>query len=118
MRPGNAIAAESGRARPESRRSRASYRARHTVRRLEPRTLLCSLNPQEQTPRARVPRRRTNVQGGYRFTHFVQSNFSTSGGNHLLPIYFLAISAPGWGEREGRALIVLVKITRYVISAL
>src|SRR6516225_833957 len=50
MRLGNAIAAESETARPESRRSRANYPARHTVRRLEPRTFLTALNSQERTP--------------------------------------------------------------------
>src|SRR5262249_34421287 len=64
MRLGNAIAAESEIAQPELRRSRANYPARHTVRRLEPRTFLTALNSQERTPHGRVPRRRIGVQGG------------------------------------------------------
>ena len=61
---GNAIAAENETARPESRKYRASCRARHTVRRLEPRKNSTALDAQELTPRVRIPRRRTGVQGG------------------------------------------------------
>jgi len=69
---GNAIAAENETARPESRKYRASCRARRTVRRLEPRKNSNALDAQELTPRVRIPRRRTGVQGGVRFTQLVQ----------------------------------------------
>src|SRR4029078_4333753 len=65
---GNAIAAENETARQEARKSRASCRARGTVRRLEPRKNSNALDAQELTPRVRIPRQRTSVQRGVRFT--------------------------------------------------
>src|SRR4029078_1638725 len=71
-RSGNAIAAENETARLESRKYRASCRAQHIVRRLEPRKNSNAFGAQEIDPPARIPRRRTGVQGGRRFSQFVQ----------------------------------------------